>query len=103
MADSGSDFTLNTPSSSFTDEYDDPHKDGDLDLDLDRSKWEWTFTHDWPQDSHSWLTLPGKNRIWYAIAEWNHKKVTEGNNVWVNVSGKNGASHKYLDEVVCYY
>lgn len=102
MADSGSDFTLNTPSSNFTDEYDDPPQDVDLDLDLDRSKWEWTFTRDWPEDSRMWLTLPGKDRIWYSIAEWNHKKVSKGNDVWINASGKNGASHKYLDEVVCY-
>ena len=65
--------------------------------------WEWTFTRDWEKDTRSWLDLPGKNRVWYSMAEWNHKKVTMDKTVWINVSGRNGASHKYLDEFVSYY
>lgn len=65
--------------------------------------WEWTFTRDWEKDTRSWMDLPGKNRVWYSMAEWNHKKVTMDKTVWINVSGRNGASHKYLDEFVSYY
>ena len=44
--------------------------------------WEWTFTRDWEKDTRSWLDLPGKNRVWYSMAEWNHKKVTMDKTVW---------------------
>ena len=57
----------------------------------------------WEKDTRSWMDLPGKNRVWYSMAEWNHKKVTMDKTVWINVSGRNGASHKYLDEFVSYY
>jgi len=37
------------------------------------------------------------------LGEGHPFKVPMDKTVWINVSGKNGASHKYLDEFVSYY
>ena len=74
-----------------------------------------TRSYSWPHGSghsreigrrttRSWLDLPGKNRVWYSMAEWNHKKVTMDKTIWINVSGKEWSQpQSTLMSLVSYY